>query len=54
MKKFFIVFLLGLPLCLSAQEVREADALVVPRIAEREISVGGENADVHGFTNQSI
>jgi len=39
---------------LSAQEASFSDALVSPRIASSEISVGGENANVSGFNNQSI
>jgi len=39
---------------LRAQEIKEADALVYPKIAEREITVGGDNADISGYTNQSI
>ena len=39
---------------LFAQEFQKADALVSPKIAEREISVGGDDADITGFNNQSI
>ena len=39
---------------LFAQEIMKADALVSPKIAEREISVGGDNAHIPGFNNQSI
>ncbi len=39
---------------LFAQESIEADALVTPRIANRELSVGGDDADLSGFNNQSI
>ena len=46
--------MISIPGLLSAQDHRTADALVSPRIASMEISVGGENADVSGFNNQSI
>jgi len=36
------------------EAAKKADALVSPRIAERTIAVGGENANVSGFNNQSI
>lgn len=40
---------------MTAQEqTKKADALVSPKIAKREISVGGKDADVRGFNNQSI
>jgi tRNA-Thr(GGU) m(6)t(6)A37 methyltransferase TsaA len=54
MKKNLMLFLLSIPFCLLAQEIKEADALVHPKIAEQEISVGGEDADIYGFTSQSI
>ena len=46
--------LLLLPLGLMAQHIKKADALVHPRVAERTISVGGADAHINGFTNQSI
>ena len=54
MKTSILLLLLTIPFCLSAQEIKKADALVSPTIAEREITVGGENADLSGFNNQSI
>jgi hypothetical protein len=54
MKKSIPFIILIIPFCLFAQEFKKADALVSPKIAEREITVGGENADVSGFNNQSI
>ena len=54
MKKRCIIFLLLLPTGLLAQQRQAADALVVPRIAEREISVGGADSDIMGFTGESI
>jgi hypothetical protein len=43
-----------MPFGLTAQQLKQADALVHPRMAERTISVGGEYADIQGFTNRSI
>ena len=54
MNRLIILCLLVIPSGLLAQQVQEADALVSPRIAEREISVGGEDADIPGFNKQSI
>ncbi len=54
MKRLIILGLLVISYSLFAQEIKEADALVTPRIAEREISVGGDDADINGFNNQSI
>ena len=54
MKKTFLLLFLAFPGFIFAQEVREADALVHPRMAEREMTVGGDKADVSGFDNQSI
>jgi len=54
MKNALIFILLALHLSLGAQEIKKADALVSPRMAEREIIVGGEDAQVSGFNNQSI
>ena len=46
--------LLAISFCLSGQEVKQADALVSPKIAAREISVGGADVDITGYSNQSI
>ncbi len=54
MKNSILLLILTFPISLFAQEIKNADALVSPKIAEREITVGGENADVSGFNNQSI
>jgi len=54
MKKTLLLVLLAIPFGLAAQEMMEADALVTPRIAEREITVGGDDAQVSGYSNQSI
>ena len=49
-----LLILLAFPFCLSAQEYKKADALVSPKVAPTEITVGGADADVSGFNNQSI
>ncbi len=54
MKNSILLLILTFPISLFAQEIKKADALVSPKIAEREITVGGENANVSGFNNQSI
>jgi len=54
MRKAINLFFLTIPFCLFAQKIQEADALVSPRIAEREITVGGDDAYVSGYNNQSI
>lgn len=54
MRNIVLLLALILSACLSAQEVKQADALVSPKIAPREISVGGAGADIAGFNNQSI
>lgn len=54
MKISILFLMLILPFCLLAQEINKADALVSAKFAEREITVGGKNADVSEFTNQSI
>jgi hypothetical protein len=54
MKTSILVSMLSISFCLSAQEGRQADALVSPKVAERELSVGGPQADVAGYNNQSI
>jgi hypothetical protein len=43
-----------LSISLYSQETGKADALVSPKIAERQIIVGGDGADLTGFNNQSI
>jgi len=54
MKRLIILCLLVSSCGLFAQEIQKADALVSPKIAEREISVGGDDADISGFNMQSI
>src|SRR5690554_4153284 len=38
----------------AQSSTKEADALVFPRLAEKVITVGGSDADIGGFNNQSI
>ncbi len=55
MKTKLLISILFFPFALFAQEkTKEADALVSPRIKKQVITVGGENAQVSGFNNQSI
>lgn len=55
MKALFLVLLFSIPFILNAQQSEKmVDALVSPKVAEQLISVGGANADVAGFNNQSI
>lgn len=54
MRNIVSLFLLILTISLSAQEEKKADALVNPKVAERKLTVGGPEADVSGFDNQSI
>lgn len=54
MKSIFLLCILSLPRILMAQETGQADALVEPKIALQEITVGGPDADVRGFDNQAI
>jgi tRNA-Thr(GGU) m(6)t(6)A37 methyltransferase TsaA len=54
MKRAYIALFLMVPFGLSAQQKQKADALVVPRIARQEITVGGEDADITGYTGQAI
>lgn len=55
MKAISFLLLLLIPAIIHAQnEVKSADALVSPRITKTTISVGGEGADIGGFTSQTI
>jgi hypothetical protein len=56
MKNLIFIFLLlaGTHLLYAQTTEKTVDALVSPKIAERKITVGGNDADVCGFTNQSI
>lgn len=54
--KVIVFVLLVLPsFLLNAQSINSfSDALVTPKTAKQIITVGGKNADIQGFTNQSI
>src|SRR5690606_18889941 len=54
--KVLVFVLLVLPsFLLNAQSINIiSDALVTPKTAKQIITVGGKNADIQGFTNQSI
>lgn len=55
MRTIFFLSFLSLSVFLNAQEnSSKIDALVSPKIAPREITVGGANADVQGFDSHSI
>jgi hypothetical protein len=55
MKAIFLVLFFSLSLILTAQQSEKmVDALVSPKVAEQVITVGGTNAQVAGFNNQSI
>jgi hypothetical protein len=51
---FISLFIQSISSNLLSQVSKTADALVSPKIAQREITVGGESADVTGFNNRSI
>jgi len=56
MKNLILIFLLvaSTNLLYAQTTEKKVDALVSPRLAEKEITVGGNEADVSGFNNQSI
>lgn len=55
MKALVFVLLVISSFLLNAQHIQnKVDALVSPKIAQQVLTVGGQDADVHGFTNQSI
>lgn len=55
MKSIIFVLFVFLSFSLNAQDIQKvADALVSPKLAKQIITVGGSNADISGFTNQSI
>jgi hypothetical protein len=55
MKAIFLVLFFSLSLILTAQQSEKmVNALVSPKVAEQVITVGGTNAQVAGFNNQSI
>lgn len=55
MRAISILMIIIIPATIFAQsESKSADALVSPRIAKTNISVGGAGADIGGFTSQTI
>ncbi len=56
MKNLMLIFsfLTGLVIAHAQTSEEKADALVSPRYAEKTITVGGTEADISGFNNQSI
>jgi len=55
MKAILLLWIISLTFLLNAQEsLKVPDALVFPKVAEQVITVGGTNALVSGFNNQSI
>ena len=55
MKAILVILFISFSFLLNAQDVEKvADALVSPKLAEQVMSVGGPNAEVAGFNNQSI
>ena len=55
MKAISLVLFFSIPLILNAQQSEKTvDALVSPKMAEQAVTVGGANAQVAGFNNQSI
>jgi len=53
MKTLLLLFFLSISVITFSQQ-STADALVSPKITEKTITVGGTNADIAGFNNQSI
>jgi hypothetical protein len=55
MKAIILFLFVPLSFLLNAQDIQKvADALVTPKLAKQNLSVGGEKSDVPGFTNRSI
>lgn len=54
MKRTLLLVFLCIPFYLFSQVPGLADALVTPKVAELQIRVGGDNADISGFDNRSI
>jgi hypothetical protein len=57
MKKLFLCFILLITgyLTIRAQTIeKKVDPIISPKFVQKEISVGGNNADICGFNNQSI
>lgn len=54
MKNILLFFVFLGSLSVTAQDLKKADALVNPKVARQTLTVGGPDADVSGFDNQSI
>ncbi|NQU54388.1 MAG: right-handed parallel beta-helix repeat-containing protein [Bacteroidetes bacterium] len=55
MKSIYLCLLLFTPIFLVAQsKINKVDALVTPKTIESNITVGGADADISGYNNQSI
>lgn len=53
MKTYLILLFISISILSFSQE-NKADALVSPKVVKQQITVGGDGADVQGFTNQII
>ena len=54
MKTFLLCLILSLPFQLPAQVEGGKASLIHPRISESQLTVGGDGADIAGYTNRSI
>lgn len=54
MKRLSLFLFLVIPGLSFSQQLKEADALVTPRVAPQVITVGGFEADIQGFNSRSI
>jgi hypothetical protein len=50
----FLILITATSWASAQSDEKKADALVSPRFAEKLLTVGGQNADIPGFNNQSI
>ena len=49
-----IVLIITVSSLLAQQPANRADALVTPRVSKTTLTVGGNNADIAGFSNEAI
>jgi len=54
MKPYLLCLILSMPFQLLAQEQGGAASLIHPRTSESQLTVGGDGADIAGYTNRSI
>ena len=54
MKTFLLCLILSLPFQLPAQDQGGKASLIHPRTSESQLTVGGDGADIAGYTNRSI